>query len=223
MKKLLLAIFIFSFTNSLSAQDSNILANTSVNRVTTKQVRLFDGDQAYIQENWSTGKVIYGNGTFDYLPINYNGYNERLEWKKDDQPMTFDKPVNSFILGDTSISRGYLFKSGFYPVDNQTEYTFYQVLYMSPTASVLKYVQYKSLEKRNFNEASVNIKFEPYESFYFANENKQLTKIKTNKKSVLALFPKKEDKLEKYMEEEGIKIKNIEDVINIIGHAEIME
>jgi hypothetical protein len=69
----------------------------------------------------------------------------------------------------------------------------------------------------------VSVKFEPYESFYFANENNQLTKIKTNKKSVLALFPDKADKLEKYIDEERVKIKNMEDVINLIGHAEMME
>lgn len=223
MKKLIIATCFLSYSIASFGQDSNILANTSTNRVTTKQLRLFDGDQAYVQENWNVGKVIYGNGTFDYLPINYNGYNERLEWKKDGQPMTFDKPVNSFILGDTTVGRGYLFKSGFYAIDNQTEYTFYQVLYMSPNSKVLKYVQYKTLEKRNFNEANVSVKFEPYESFYFANENNQLTKIKTNKKSVLALFPDKADKLEKYIDEERVKIKNMEDVINLIGHAEMME
>jgi hypothetical protein len=222
MTRIILSFFILSSIVSF-AQDSNILANTSVNRVTTRQLRLYNGGDAYLQEEWKMGKVIYGNGTSSYLPINYNGYNERLEWLKDGQALTFDNPVNAFILADTSLANGYLFMSGFYPVDKQTAYTFYQVLYQSPTSRLLKYVQYKTLEKRNFNEANLNVKFEPYESYYFADATNHLTKIKANKKSLFEIFPEKATALDKYMDEEGIKIKDWDDFINVIGHAEMMK
>lgn len=222
MNRIILSLFLFSSVISV-AQDSNILANTSVNRITTRQLKLFNGGDAYLQEDWKVGKVIYGNGTFNYLPINYNGYNERLEWLKDGQPLTFDVPVNAFILGDTSVANGYLFMSGFYPIEKQTAYTFYQVLYQSPTSKVLKYIQYKTSEKRNFNEANVNVKFEPYETYYFANLSNNLVKIKPNKKTVYELFPDKAEALKSYIDENGIKIKDWDALINLIGHAEMMD
>lgn len=219
---LIAALFFFS-SYSIIAQDSNLLQNTSVNRVTTRQLKIFDGSDAYLLKEWKLGKVIFGNGTFQYLPINYNAYDKRLEWQKDGQALTFDQPVNAFVIGDTSITNGYFFASGFYPVDKQDAYSFYQVLYRSPSSQILKFVEYKTLESRKFNDANFTVKFEPYETYYYSDGTNHLTKIRSNKKDLLKLFPKKGASLEQYMEENGVKIKDWDDMINMVGYADMLE
>lgn len=171
---------------------------------------------------WKIGKVIFGNGTSLNAIINYNALNERLEYQENSQFLTFTQPVNSFILGDTSLARGYYFESGFGQIDKQNEYSFYQVLYQSTELKVLKHIRVASKEEKKFNDATTKVNFIPIKNYYISNQNKELTQIRKTEKSILSIFPDKEEKLKSYIKENRIKLRKWKDAIDLIEFADTL-
>lgn len=218
MKKTLTAIIFILISGVLFAQNSNLTVATTVGRISSNTIKVYDEEKAYLLKDWILGKVVFHNGKVEYLPINYNAYDQRLERLSNGMPYTFDQAVKEFVLGDTSAANGYLFKAGFEPVDGQGVLSFYQVLYEGKNTKLLKYVKFKTREKRNFNEANTTVNFDMYETYYFADKGGKMTKIKNNKKSVTEYFKNKE--VDAFAESRKLKFKEWDDVIEVLNFTE---
>lgn len=217
MKRIFTILMVFS-SSVLFAQNTNLSAATTVGRINSKSIRVYDEEKAYLLKDWNLGKVVFQNGRKEYLPINYNGYDNRLERWSNGQPYTIDQAVREFVLGDTSAAKGYLFRSGFEPIDGQGVLSFYQVMYEGKATKLLKYVKFKTREKRNFNDANVTVNFDLYESYYFATKDGKMAKVKNNKKSVSEYFKNKD--VDAFIESKNLKFKDWDDVITVLHFTE---
>lgn len=217
MKKILAILMVFS-SSVLLAQNSNLSTATTVGRINSNSIRVYDEEKAYLLKDWNTGKVVFQNGKKEYLPINYNAYDNRLERWANGQPYTIDQTVREFVLGDTSAAKGYLFRCGFEPIDGQNVLSFYQVMYEGKATKLLKYVKFKTREKRNFNDANVTVNFDLYESYYFATRDGKMAKVKNNRKSVSEYFKNKE--VDAFIESKNLKFKEWDDVVAVLNFTE---
>lgn len=218
MKRIFTILVLLLNTAFLFAQNTNLSTATTVGRINSKSIRVYDEEKAYLLKDWNTGKVVFQNGKTEYLPINYNGYDNRLERWSNGQPYTIDQTVREFVLGDTSAAKGFLFKCGFEPIDGQGVLSFYQVMFEGKTTKLLKHVKFKTREKRNFNDANVTVNFDLYETYYFATKDGKMTRIKNNKKSVSEYFKNKD--LDAFIESKNLKFKDWDDVVTVLNFTE---
>lgn len=182
----------------------------------------YDSDKAYLLQEWKVGRVYFKSGKYQDLIINYNGYNQRLERKDGEKILTIDTPTEKFILGDTSLSNGFLFVKGFRPYDDKDETTFYQLLHSSGNFKLLKHARFNGREERQFNEATKQFKFNLYENYFIAYSTGQLQRIKKSKKEMLELFPKFEVQIEQFIDKEKLKFKKWSDVGKVLDHVETL-
>ncbi len=200
------------------AQNSNLSVATTVGRISSSASRVYDGEKAYVLKDWPIGKVIFQNGKTEYLPINYNGYDQRLERLSKGEPYTFDSAVREFILGDTTKDKGFLFRAGFEPIDGQGVLSFYEVVYDGKKNKLLKYIKFKTREKRNFNEANTTVNFDLYETYYLADKGGKMTKIKNSRKALSEYFGSKD--IDAFIDSKKLKFKEWEDVVEVLSHNE---
>lgn len=183
---------------------------------------IYDDETAYLSKEWKIGRVFFLDGNFKDLPINFNAYNQVLEQQKDGEKLTFDTPVKSFILGNTTPDSGYVFIRGFQPVDQQNVESFYQVIFQTPNFKLLKFAEYKTREKRGYNEANTTLLFDLYENYYLAYTTGQLQKLKSNKKQMVKLFPQFASEITSFIEKENLEFKDWDDVAKVLSYVETL-
>jgi hypothetical protein len=225
-KRYLFVLSVLFCSFSTFSQDSNLGVSQNVNRLATKTAMLYDAEKAYLMKDWQVGKVFFYGTTAktENILINYNAFNERLERLQDNRPFSIEQPVRAFILGDTTLenNKGYLFKNGFEPIDNQVITSFYQSIFEGKKVTLLKYAKFKARETRGMNEANTTVSFDLYETFYVADAAKRLQKIKKNKKSILELFPEKSNELAIFIEKESLKFKEWDDVVKVLAFLDTL-
>lgn len=218
MKQIFLITVILGCVNISLAQNSNLSVNQPSVRVNATFIKVYDEKSAYLAKEWAIGKVLFFNGKTEYMPINYNAYDQRLERMIKGQPYTIELPVKEFVLGDSSAAKGYLFRCGFEPADGQGVMSFYQVVYEGKQTTLLKFTKFKAREDRKFNEANITVSFDRQEAYYFADKGGKITRIKNNKKSVTEYFKKPEVNV--FVESKNFKFKEWEDVIEVLNFTE---
>lgn len=172
----------------------------------------------YLFENWTEGTVKLTNGkSYTSVQLKYNLLRDELFFKdiKTEQLLAFVIPVVEFKLNDTQ-KGSLLFKSGYKAIDNNTEKSYYQVLFDGGT-QLLKRTSKKINEEKPFNSASTIKSFEVL-TFYYISNNNTLIKIRKDKKSVLAALPNQSAALENYIQEKSLNLKNEEDLIQLIQY-----
>lgn len=224
--KILLLITYLTFSSALVtclAQDSNLgIAQQANNKLTSRSKMNYDEQTAYLSKDWNTGRVFFLDGKSEDLIINYNAYNQVLEQQKTGEKLTFDKPVKSFILGGVTPESGHVFVRGFQPVDQQGVESFYQVLHETPNFKLLKFPQFKTRSKREFNDANTTVIFDLYESYYLGYTTGQLQKLKNSKKQATQLFPQFSKEITEYIQKNDLKFKDWNDMAAVLDYVETL-
>ncbi len=219
--QLVLVVMLFSWFAGTS-QDSNLGVSQANNRLTTRTSMIYDDETAYLSKKWKIGRVFFLDGDFKDLIINFNAYNQVLEQQKDGEKLTFDTPVKSFILESTNPDSGFVFIRGFQPVDQQNVESFYQVIFQTSNFKLLKFAEYKTREKRGYNEANTTLLFDLYESYYLGHTTGQLQRLKNNKKQMLKLFPQFSSEITSFIQQEKLEFKYWDDVAKVLSYVETL-
>jgi hypothetical protein len=172
----------------------------------------------YLFENWTEGTVKQNNGkSYTSVQLKYNLLRDELFFKdiRTEQLLAFVIPVVEFKLNDKE-KGSILFKSGYKAIDNNSEKSYYQVLFDGGT-QLLKRTSKKINEEKPFNSASTIKSFEVL-TFYYISNNNTLIKIRKDKKSVLAALANQSAALENYIQEKSLNLKNEEDLIQLIQY-----
>lgn len=174
----------------------------------------------YYLDQWTEGLVKQANGkTYSGVWLKYDILNDELFFKdlKSDQMLAFVQPVSEFKLNKLGPNKqDLLFRNGYTPVEQFGTKTYYQVLYDGGTQLVKK-VAKKINEEKPFNSATSIKSFEEL-TFYFIGNNKQLVKIRKDKKSILAVLNKQAEPLDAFIKEKHLNLKNEEDLIQLISY-----
>jgi len=172
----------------------------------------------YLFENWTEGTVRLTNGkSYTSVQLKYNLLRDELFFKdiKTDQLLAFVIPVVEFKINDNE-KNSILYRNGYKAIDNNTEKSYYQVLFDGGT-QLLKRTSKKVNEEKPFSSASTIKSFEVL-NFYYISNNNALIKIRKDKKSILTALANQGSALEKYLQEKSLNLKNEEDLIQFIQY-----
>ena len=168
----------------------------------------------YLLDNWSLGIVKMASG-FSYkdMSLKYDQVTGELIFQdKSGKSLGFADPIAEFkIIGNNNAFR--IFRSGFKATDNNSDKSFYEVLYDGGT-TLLKDPRKNIVEHRAYN-SSTAVKSIVETPAYYVVVNGQLIKFKKDKKALLAALPNS-DKLESYIQDNKLNVKDDTDLAKVV-------
>jgi hypothetical protein len=166
----------------------------------------------YLIANWATGAVKLVNGKSITAKLKYDLIKDELLFqnKRDSVALSFVDPVQYFSFNDVAIDESNIaplvFGSGYPPVDNQTQASFYQVI-ADGKVKLLKHYKKTIRVDKAFNSATSTQTF-VLADVYYVFINNQITRIKPSQKSILAALGDKADQLQGYMKSNTVNYKS---------------
>lgn len=187
--KYVLRFFLLSFflwSNTIIAQDSTGLAGTPY-----KETETTDGERSpYLFSEWYMGTVRTNDD------IVHDGVKIRYDLKKDEVEYMADSGlyrVSSSGIKEFTIPTGtdlYIFKNGYPAVGEQSDKSFYRVIYDGNTKLLKKYVAPIKVEK-----ASATRTLEPDAKLYIMKNDKLNPVQLNNRNSFLKLLTDEKNKM----------------------------
>jgi len=166
----------------------------------------------YLFDYWVKGKVTTKSGKhYADMPLKYNVMDDKLIFKNENgNLMYFAEPVTAFELlnPDLNISDKYI--NGLPAVDHFNNASYFEVIFSGPT-SLFKKTNKKIVESKQYGSAVTNKTFNTTNG-YFILKDGNFAKITPTKKTILALFPSKEQELNEYLKKEKFDLKNDSDL-----------
>jgi hypothetical protein len=189
-----------------------LLADQMGNPVFEKRYTNIKGSP-YLQPDWAAGSVKLRSGkTFDGMKLKYDQVEDELLFLSDGgKEMTFSEPVAEFTIGDKAFRRGYP------AADGAPANAFYEVITEGKMA-LLKRTSKKVIEEPAYNAATSVKSIRTNENYYLTATNLELTKIKKDKKSVLAALPDKKAELEDYIKDQRLDLRQEQDIVKLISY-----
>jgi hypothetical protein len=220
MKKIQLIVLFFLIGQNTFAQllstDMNLVLKTTGAKIDRNRYDEIKGS-AYLFEKWQIGTITNENGkSQDVKNMNFNCFQNQFEYEVEDLIYT---PINKYgefsviELSENKEIKNRIFRNGF--IDNLEYKTYFEVLYDGATKVLQKY----NIRVDEYAEplSLTRLKrFTKITQLYIYNiDNKKLIKIKKDKKTLLLVFEKKADVLEKYISENNLKLKTEAEVIQL--------
>lgn len=220
MKKTFIACMLFLAGSSLSLKAQFVkdqLATDQQKRALYTSENLREEGSPLFAVNWLAGIVKFSNGgTFKTDFLKYDLEKDQLYFKdtKSDDLLLFAQAVSEF-----SLSKGeqqWLFRNGYAAVDRNKVTSYYQVL-VDGTVQLTKRIVKQAFDERAYNSATTTRSYKEDEYYYLVRNNVP-SKIKKDKKQVMALLSDKAAELENYCKEQALNLKNDEDLAKLISY-----
>jgi hypothetical protein len=216
MNKIILTFLLCLSASFLSAQQVNL---TTINGepITTKAYTEIIGSVFYI-DKWIEGDVSTVDGkVFKGVNLKYDTFKDLLYFKQrnNDDLYLFTDKIKSFTL--LTVNGEEKFISGFLPVDNFTNNSYYQVLGKNEENYFLKKSIKSILENKPYNSAIVEKTFTEIQVYYLFKDGKMI-KFKPSKKEFLANFPAQSEKINAYLKTNDVDFKNGKDLGGLFSH-----
>lgn len=168
----------------------------------------------YLFDNWSLGIVKMSSGSsYKDMSLKYDQVTGELIFQdKSGKSLGFADPIAEFKIIDKN-NAFRIFRSGYKAADNNSDKSFYEVLYDGGT-TLLKDPKKNIVEHRSYN-SSTAVKSVVETPAYYAVVNGQLIKFKKDKKAILAALPNS-GKLDKYIEDNKLNVKDDKDLAKVM-------
>lgn len=214
--KIILLAGLFSVTLNQKTLKAQFVEDFRAKAVLEKQYTDVKGSP-YLMDDWATGIVKLENGsTYKDIPLKYDQVSGDLLFKDGSgRTMVFADPVKEFKFTDNENGER-LLRSGFKPVDVNTNQTFYLVLYEGGTV-LLKDLKKNMVQHRPYNSAST-VKSIVETPAYYLVLNGELVKFKKDKKSIISVLNSAAIQLEKYMKDNDLNLKEDKDLAKLISY-----
>ncbi|MCF2490294.1 hypothetical protein [Dyadobacter sp. CY347] len=206
--KYVLRFFLLSFflwTNAAIAQDSTGLSGTPYQESAT------DGENsAYLFQEWYSGTVRTSDDrVHDGVKIRYDIKKDEVEYKADSGLFRVSSGVKEFTIPTGTDL--YIFKNGYPAVGEQTDKSFYRVLYDGNTKLLKKYVKPIKVEK-----ASATRTLEPNAKLYIMKNDKLNPVQLSNRNSFLNLLTEEKNKMNYIIRESQLDFAAEDDLITLL-------
>lgn len=214
--KIILLAGLFSVTLNLETLKAQFVEDFRAKAVLEKQYTDVKGSP-YLMDDWATGIVKLENGsTYKDIPLKYDQISGDLLFKdKSGRTLAFADPVEEFKFTDNQ-KGDMLLRSGFKPVDANTNQSFYLVLYDGGTV-LLKDLKKNMVQHRAYNSATT-VKSIVETPAYYLVLNGELVKFKKDKKSIISVLNSAAIQLEKYMKDNDLNLKEDKDLAKLISY-----
>ncbi|WP_299706860.1 hypothetical protein [uncultured Pontibacter sp.] len=167
----------------------------------------------YLTDDWQAGSVKLDNGKiFEGLQLKYDQIEEELMFlNKAEEAQLFVDPIAEFtIIGRT-------FRRGYTPADGATPKTFYQVLADGET-QLLKRTSKKIYEEVPYGTATKIKNIIENETYYLADAEGKLTKIRKDKKAITNALSNKKSELEDYVKANRLDLRQEGDMAKLVTY-----
>ncbi len=108
------------------------------------------------------------------------------------------------------------FKTGFPKIDNQNQYTYYQVL-SEGKVGLLNLIRKQLSVNKDVLSGEVEKRFETYTNYYVFSKNK-MQRFKKEKDFILKILSDKKNEVEIFCSEKNINFKNINDIVSLFNY-----
>jgi hypothetical protein len=175
----------------------------------------------FLLDKWiTTTKLVLLNGsTIRNYKVKFNTndnsilFLDSLENAKVAMPLL----VKELRMADPAeLNKSYCIKTGFPPIEKQTEETYYLIL-SEGKCSLLNYQTKAIVTTKNDLSGEISKDFEKNDTYYLYFNNTMLA-LKKSKNFLLEILHDKETDLENYIEENKISFKKIEDITRLINY-----
>lgn len=175
----------------------------------------------WLYDGWLNGEIWGDNeAKLKNVRLRYDEYAEEVVVLDEGKTMKLNPAtLKGFLIyypkdevsGDTE---PYLFKNGYPFIDNYTLYTFYRVIFEGKKASFLQKNKVELFENIPTYGLAVTETSFIRKKRYFIYKDGKLQEVKLNKKDILAAIDDK--RLANYVNEKRIRVKNEEDVAELL-------
>ncbi|MEI8075700.1 MAG: hypothetical protein WCH78_13200 [Bacteroidota bacterium] len=141
-----------------------------------------EGSELFNQ-NWGTGDVkMTRNKSFNNVELQFNIVTQQLLFKKEGTVFAFGDNVLSFTLNYdlNGKQQSVFFKNNYPACGNQTNTSFYQVIYEGKKHDLLKFLAKKKEERYEYNQPFKLVYTDETYWYYFDKSNFQMLLIKNN-------------------------------------------
>ena len=189
--------------------EANYTSGYFTKYVSTVKYEQIDGSP-YFNDDWSSGTIKLMSGVeLKIESCKYDVYEGKLMFLKDEIPLYFSNPedIKSFTIGSSKFINLKLDKNN----------DFYEKLFEGKDFLLLKeykcvYVEGKETDGIN---PATNDKYSVNANYYFKKGNEDFKRVKFKEKSVTKLMLDKENEIKKYIQENKLKFKDENDLIEI--------
>ncbi len=183
-----------------------------------KSVRNFEEEGSpYFSDNYLQCTIQMLNGkTYYNIPIKFNQLTGEVIFKASDgQEMLVVNPFQRIELQHEG--KTYIFRSGFPPIDKQTDVSVYQLL-DSGTAVLLKYTSVQYQDKQVYNSPNIVRTYNKKENTYAWTPSQGLVRIPKKEEDWAAFFGSLNAEMKSFIKKENVKLKSEEDIIKVFRH-----
>ena len=170
----------------------------------------------FITEEFQVGEVIHLDSTITRdVPMRLNHHTDEIEFKMDGKILVFAMPrkINYVTFGHRSFS--------FFDFVQQkkTSAGYFEVLAWGDCKLLLRrntIIKREELPPSDLSGGNFKDYFRTIEEYYLKKGGKSATQIQRSKKSILKTLGDHQDELENFIEENKLKLKSEEDMIDLI-------
>lgn len=217
MKKLLSTLFISAFTFGVMAQNVDLPTDYIRNTLSGKNdITESAVGSIYLDEEFQSGEVTIGDKTFEAY-LRYNALNDIFETKARSGEISalMRRP-------DIKISmNGKNYRMESFIDDNRMSKQRYFVVLAEGESLFLKDegVEFQEAEKANSSyQSNKPATLKPYEKYYIKKGDAAAVEVRLRKKDILKELDEK--RLEKYVRQNRMKLKNESEVIKLITYLD---
>jgi len=223
LKNALAFLLIISSVNWAKGQLSNVQGLDNV-VVRTKKYEDIKGT-AYLYPMWNAGTLTDKSGkVYSNLLLKYDTYKDQVEMNQDGQvfeisTVLYPKFTLSFVQPTTNNVIKHVFSAA-YAVDGFPKMSYFELLFEGRLTLIKKYkTSFVEENVSGYGTGGVQKSFQS-KTIYFVVEDGVTKEIKSNKKSVLEVFPEQSSVIETFLKEKKMKIKSETDLVQIIQFLE---
>lgn len=212
--------FIMLFSNLISYSQ----VNARINSMTSKTSLYVDNPyeevegNPYVKEEFMEGVIVFKDSSkISEVFLRYNHNTDQIEFKEGDEIRGFSKP------GDLELAsfgnRNFIYNR--YYIGKKIQLGYFEVLafgyckLLFRRESIIKREQLSPSETSGGNYRDY---FRTTEEYYLLLGAEPAKKVIKSKKSILKALAEEESNLKKYITNEGLKVKNDEDLIKLINY-----
>jgi hypothetical protein len=168
----------------------------------------------YLEPGWTLGKVFLSDKSLlENIMLRYDIYDQQLQFIRDDDTLAFAKPdeVKGFVIDN----RNFIYSD--YENENVIAQGYFEVLSLGDC----KLLARRTVKYHVAPDATSNIKEDLYirECSYYLSKNGEMAKpVRASRKSVLCAFKDKAEQVERYMNDNNMKMNTCNDLKEVVDY-----
>lgn len=172
----------------------------------------------FFDTSFCSGSIQLLNGkTYNGLKLKLNLEQQKIIFEAGEgRAYALSQPATRISLSCKENNKPVIFRSGFAPIDKQTDRSLYQVL-DSGKVLLLKFVEIRFKDSKEYNSNDFTRAYRQLPYYYIWMAGKDLVKVPTNENELIDLLAGQRKELIEVIDKEKLKMRKESDLIKIVA------